>query len=102
MELSRTVFDKRQRTLISGLIRGIMPGTVPVQKYATKIQEILIKGGINVERPKINQQMFWSTNNQETFRAAYQVLLAERPDQLKELFNGQIFNQNFIGEPLTA
>lgn len=98
MRNATRIFDKGQRKILSGIIRGLFPGTVAVARYTTKINEELINEEKQLQHRQLSTIIYRASNNQEVFRAVYNVLEKERPDQLKELFNGQEIGHNAVLE----
>jgi hypothetical protein len=96
MQIANQVFDKDQRTALSNLLLGLYPGTVSVARYSAKVKEKLNEIGIELDRPQIHQIIYRASNNQDTYRAIVQILQKERPMELEDLFNGQLFNKKSL------
>lgn len=86
------VYSKRDRQLLSGLLKGTLPaeaGGVRIQFYADKIAQLLAQTGETVTTSAVHQRVFWLANSQPTWRAAHELLLSERAEWTERVMSAE-------------
>lgn len=82
------IFTKSDRELLNGLLQGGKTG-VPVPHRGEKLCRAMAERGVIITPETLRQRMFWKTNDQPLWHCVYALLAQERPDELKQLFEGQ-------------
>ncbi len=94
MNQQRKIFTKGDRELLHGILSGKAAKTngVPVQRFLAKIRDNLQKKKVclDLTTEKINQIIWWKTNNQDVWQAAYEVASDEHAGLFEELQEVQL------------
>ena len=92
MKKQSKIFTKGDRELLHGILSGTVAKTqgVKIQWFQRQIRAILLqKWGIDLPITTLNQIIYWKSNNQFVWQAAYDVCEKHRPGLFDELINEQ-------------